>query len=94
MRLKQTRTLYRRACVYIKYIFIKTDIYLRFAIKKLLVIVARFDGPLSDSAMLKHVIVIHYLQVPKTQVQNNQRKTLSDKFGSSSYQASYHCQKL
>ena len=41
------------------------DIYLRLTNKKLFIIVARFDGPLCDSAVLKHVIVIHYLQQPK-----------------------------
>jgi len=39
--------------------------HLRFASQKLLVIMARFDGPLGDSSVLKHVVVVHYLRQPK-----------------------------
>jgi len=41
--------------------------YLRFASKKLLIVVTRFDGPFRYSSMPNHVIVVHYLQKPKTQ---------------------------
>ena len=73
--------------------------YLRFSNKKLLVILTLCDGSFCDSPMLKHVIVIHYLQKPKshTERQNSRRKNTARQVGRSSDHAGgyqyIHCVK-